>query len=196
LPPVPVTPKGVELVIPHSASQAHIYVGMLGVRRGDPDYFPLWIAGQILGGGGMTSLLNEELREKRGLTYGVYSYFSPYMLPGPFTISVQTRKDQAWEALEVVMSTLETFVADGPTEEQLQSAKRYVIGGFALNIDSNAKLVGYLAMVGFYQLPLDYLDRFPEEISRVTLDEVKDALRRRLTPSAMDVVIVGPSARP
>ncbi len=188
--------ESVEIVIPHAASQAHIYIGMPGVRRGDPDYFPLWIAGQILGGGGMTSMLNAELREKRGLTYSAYSYFSPYSLPGPFTIRLQTRKDQAWEALDVAMATLERFVSEGPTEVQLQAAKRYVIGGFALNIDSNAELVGYLAMVGFYQLPLDYLDRFPEQVSNVTLIEVNDALRRRLMPSRMVTVVVGPAARP
>lgn len=196
LPPVPALTERAEIVIPHSASQAHIYIGMPGVRRGDPDYFPLWVAGQILGGGGMTSLLNEELREKRGLTYSAYSSFSPYLLPGPFAISLQTRKDQAWEALDLAMATLERFVADGPTEAQLQAAKRYVIGGFALNIDSNADLVGYLAMVGFYQLPLDYLDRFPERIGEVKLSDVKDALRRRLTPSTMVTVVVGPSTRP
>ena len=196
LPPVAALTESAEVVIPHAASQAHIYIGMLGVRRGDPDYFPLWIAGQILGGGGMTSMLNEELRERRGLTYSAFSYFSPYSLPGPFTIRLQTRKDQAWEALDVAMATLERFIAEGPTEAQLQAAKRYVIGGFALNIDSNAELVGYLAMVGFYLLPLDYLDRFPEQISKVTLSEVNDALRRRLTPSPMVTVVVGPPARP
>jgi len=196
LPPVAPLTTSTEVVIPHAASQAHIYIGMPGVRRGDPDYFPLWIAGQILGGGGMTSMLNEELREKRGLTYSAFSYFSPYSLPGPFAIRLQTRKDQAWQALDVAMTTLQRFVADGPTEEQLQAAKRYVIGGFALNIDSNAELVGYVAMVGFYQLPLDYLDRFPEQISKVTLSEVNDALRRRLDPSKMVTVVVGPAARP
>jgi zinc protease len=196
LPPVPALTDSADVVIPHAASQAHIYIGMPGVRRGDPDYFPLWIAGQILGGGGMTSMLNEELREKRGLTYSAYSYFSPYLLPGPFTIRLQTRKDQAWEALDVAKETLERFIAEGPTEKQLQAAKRYVIGGFALNIDSNAELVGYLAMVGFYQLPLDYLDRFPEQISKVTLSDVQDALRRRLAPSQMVTVVVGPTARP
>ncbi len=196
LPPVPVVTENVEIVIPNAASQAHIYIGMPGVRRGDPDYFPLWIAGQILGGGGMTSMLNEELREKRGLTYSAYSYFSPYLLPGPFAINLQTRKDQAWEARDVAMATLQDFIANGPTAAQLQAAKRYVIGGFALNIDSNAELVGYLAMVGFYNLPLDYLDQFPEQISKVTLSEVKDALRRRLAPSGIVTVIVGPSEKP
>ncbi len=196
LPEVPEPAKSTEIIIPHAASQAHIRLGMPGVRRGDPDYFSLWLAAQILGGGGMTSMLNQELREDRGLTYSVYSYFSPYQQRGPFVISLQTRKDQAWEALDVALATLEKLVAEGPTEAQLHAAKQYVIGGFALNIDSNAELANYLAMIGFYRLPLDYIDRFPEEIEKVTMEQVKDALRRRLAPNRTVTVVVGPTARP
>ncbi len=196
LPAVAALAHSTEVVIPHSASQAHIRIGMPGVRRGDPDYFPLWVAVQILGGSGMTSLLNEELREKRGLTYSAYSYFSPYLRPGPFVITLQTRKDQAWQALDVALATLEKFVAEGPTEAQLRAAKQYVVGGFALNIDSNAELADYLAMIGFYRLPLDYLERFPDEVEHVSLEQVRDALQRRLTPSRAVTVVVGPSARP
>ena len=196
LPAVSQRAESTEVVIPHSASQAHVRIGMPGVRRGDPDYFPLWVAVQILGGSGMTSLLNEELREKRGLTYSAYSYFSPYSRPGPFVISLQTRKDQAWDALDVALATLEKFVADGPSETQLRAAKQYVIGGFGLNIDSNAELSEYLAMIGFYRLPLDYIDRFPAQIEKVTLEEVRDALQRRLAPSRTITVVVGPTARP
>ncbi len=199
LPAIPVVPAlaaSTELVIPHAASQAHIRIGTTGVRRGDPDYFPLWIAVQILGGAGMTSLLNDELREKRGLTYSAYSYLSPYSRRGPFVIALQTRKDQAWEALDVARTTFEKFIAQGPTEEQLEAAKRYVIGAFALNIDSNAELTGYIAMIGFYRLPQDYMDRFPDEIQSVTLEQVRDALRRRLMPSKTVTVVVGPTARP
>ena len=196
LPAVAQRAESIEVVIPHAASQAHVRIGMPGVRRGDPDYFPLWVAVQILGGSGMTSLLNDELREKRGLTYSAYSYFSPYSRRGPFVITLQTRKDQAWEALDVALSTLEEYVADGPTEAQLRAAKQYVIGGFGLNIDSNAELADYLAMIGFYRLPLDYIDRFPDEIDKVTLEQVRDALQRRLAPSRTVTVVVGPTARP
>lgn len=195
VPHVPQVMEKSEIAIAHSASQAHIQIGMPGVRRGDPDYFPLWLAGQILGGGGLTSLLNEELREKRGLTYSTYSYFSPYLRSGPFVIQLQTRKDQAWEALDVATTTLEDFVRDGPTAAQLRAAKQYVIGGFALNIDSNAELVGYLAMIGFYRLPLDYLDRFPEMIEAVSLADIKEALARRIQPDKTVTVVVGPPSR-
>lgn len=196
LPEVPALTENKEEVIAHSASQAHIRIGMLGVRRGDPDYFPLWIGVQILGGGGMTSLLNDELREKRGLTYGVYGYLSPYSRRGPFEIELQTRMDQAWKALEVTRTTLETYLANGPTEQQLKAAKQYIVGGFGLNIDSNAELVGYLAMIGFYRLPLDYMDRFPEEIEKVSLEQVRDSLRRRFLPSKTVTVVVGPATKP
>lgn len=196
LPEVPMLKENKEEVIAHSASQAHIRIGMLGVRRGDPDYFPLWVGVQILGGGGMTSLLNDELREKRGLTYGVYGYLSPYARRGPFEIELQTRMDQVWKALDLTRTTLEKYLADGPTQEQLQAAKQYIIGGFGLNIDSNAELVGYLAMIGFYGLPLDYMDRFPKEIEKVTLEQVRDALRRRFLPSKTVTIVVGPAARP
>ena len=196
LPEVAEIAQSVEVVIPHDASQAHIRLGMPGLRRGDPDYYALWVAAQILGGGGMTSMLNEELREKRGLTYSAYSYFSPYQRQGPFVISLQTRKDQAWEALDVALSTLEELVENGPSEEQLEAAKRYVVGGFALNVDSNAELANYLAVIGFYRLPLDYIDRFPQEIEKVTMEQISDALRRRLAPERTVTVVVGPSARP
>jgi zinc protease len=196
LPEVSDLTEDTEEVIAHAASQAHIRIGMPGVRRGDPDYFPLWVGVQILGGGGMTSLLNEELREKRGLTYGVYGYLSPYSRRGPFEIALQTRKDQAWEALDVTRTTLEKYLADGPTQAQLQAAKQYIIGGFGLNIDSNAELAAYLAMIGFYGLPVDYMDRFPDEIQKVTLEQVRDALRRRFLPSKTVTVVVGPAARP
>jgi len=196
LPEVPALTEDKEEVIAHSASQAHIRIGMVGIRRGDPDYYPLWIGVQILGGGGMTSLLNDELREKRGLTYGVYGYLSPYSRRGPFEIELQTRMDQAWKALEVTRTTLENYLANGPTEQQLKAAKQYIVGGFGLNIDSNAELVGYLAMIGFYRLPLDYMDRFPEEIEKVSLEQVRDSLRRRFLPSKTVTVVVGPATKP
>jgi zinc protease len=136
------------------------------------------------------------LREKRGLTYSAYSYLSPYSRRGPFVIALQTRKDQAWEALEVARTTFEKFVTEGPTEAQLKAAKQYVIGSFGLNIDSNAELAGYLAMIGFYRLPLDYMDRFPDEIEKVSLEQVRDALRRRFKPAKTVTVIVGPAEKP
>ncbi len=173
------------------STQTHILLGQPGMRRGDEDYFALYLGNHILGGSGLVSRLSEEVREKRGLSYSTYSYFSPMRETGPYMLGLQTRADQAREALAVLRRVLEDFVAKGPTAEELESAKKNLIGGFALRIDSNKDLLEYIAMIGFYGLPLDYLDRFVGNLEKVTLAEVKDAFARRVTPDKMLLVTVG-----
>ncbi|MCW5603527.1 MAG: insulinase family protein, partial [Burkholderiales bacterium] len=140
LPPVEALPAGSTHVVAHPASQSHIYIGAPGVRRGDPDYFPLFVGNHILGGGGFVSRITEEVRQKRGLAYSAYSYFSPLRQPGPFLIGMQTQRDQAQEALAVVRKTLRDFIAEGPLDKELVAAKQNIIGGFPLRIDSNRKI--------------------------------------------------------
>jgi zinc protease len=180
-----------ELRIPHPASQSHILIGAPGVARGDPDYFPLFVGNYVLGGGGFESRLMNEVREKRGLAYSVYSYFMPLKQPGPFQIGLQTRKDQADEALKLVRKTLANFIANGPTEQELLAAKQNIIGGFPLRIDSNRKILGYLSVIGFYNLPLTYLDDFTHNVDKVTVAQIRDAFKRHIDPQAMATVIVG-----
>lgn len=192
LPPVQALSASVRRIVPHAATQAHIRMGMPGMSRGDPDYFPLWLGNQVLGGGGFSSRLTIELRQKRGLSYSSYSYFAPYLRPGPFAIGVQTKKEQAAEVLAVVQQTLREFVAEGPSAEELEAAKQNVIGGFVLRVDSNSEILEYLSMIGFYRLPIDYIDRFPERIAAVTRAQVSDAIRRRVRPDEMVTVVVGP----
>jgi zinc protease len=193
LPPVPALERATETWLPHPASQAYLRLGAPGVRRGDPDYYALWLANQVLGGGGFTSRLTEELREKRGLTYSAGSYFAAYAREGPFVLAAQTRREQADEALTVMRQTLERFVRDGPSAIELEAAKQNAIGGFMLRVDSNEKLHEYLALIGFYDLPLDYIERFPKELEKLTLQQVRDAVRRRIDPSRLVTVVVGPS---
>ncbi len=177
--------------IPHPATQSHILLGTPGMSRSDPDYFALYLGNYILGGGGFASRLTEEVREKRGLAYSVYSYFLPLAQPGPFQIGLQTKQEQSQQALEIVRATLSRFVTEGPTQDELRRAKLNIAGGFPLRIDSNKKILGYLALIGFYQLPLNYLDEFASKIEKVTLEEVKSAFRRRIVPERMITVIVG-----
>ena len=191
LPEVPVHEKGTTERIDHPSTQTHVRVGEPGMHRGDPDYFPLYVGNHALGGGGLVSRLNEEVREKRGLSYSVYSYFYPMARNGPFLMAMQTRNDQAEQGLEVLGETLRSFLAQGITEDELKAAKQNITGGFPLRIDSNQDMVGYLAMIGFYGLPLDYLQRFNERVEAVTREQVNDALRRRLDPQHMVTVIVG-----
>ena len=169
LPPVPELKESRAIRIEHPSQQTHLLIGQPGVKRGDRDYFALYVANRILGGGGLVSRLNEEIREKRGLSYSVYSYFAPMAERGPFQMGLQTRNDQTEEALRVMRETLERYLEEGPSEQELQAAQKNIVGGFPLNIDSNRKIVGYLGMIGFYGLELDYLDRFSGRIEALDL---------------------------
>lgn len=177
--------------IPHPATQSHILIGYPAMERGDPDYFPLYVGNYILGGGGFVSRLTEEVREKRGLAYSVYSYFLPLQEKGPFQIGLQTKKEQSGQALTVVRDTLKKFLAAGPSERELKAAKQNLIGGFPLRVDSNKEILEYLAVIGFYRLPLTYLDDFTGNVDKVTVAEIKDAFRRRINPDELQTVIVG-----
>jgi zinc protease len=180
-----------ELRISHPASQSHILIGAPGVARGDPDFFPLYVGNYTLGGGGFASRLMEEVREKKGLAYDVYSYFMPLKQPGAFQIGLQTKKEQADEALKLVRNTLSDFIAKGPTEKELLAAKQNIIGGFPMRIDSNRKILDYLSVIGFYDLPLTYLDDFTHNIDSVTVAQIRQAFARHVDPQAMATVIVG-----
>ena len=189
--PVASLERSASVVLPHPASQAHILIGAPGIQRGDPDYFPLFVGNYILGGGGFSSRLNEEVRQKRGLAYSVYSFFSPLLQAGPFQVGLQTRGDQAKGALEVVRNALSDFVARGPTEQELEEAKHNLVGGFPMRIDSNAKIHEYLATIGFYRLPLTYLDEFVDNVRKVSVSDIKSAFERHVHPNRMVTVVVG-----
>ena len=191
LPPVEAQAQKVTRLIPHHASQSHILIGAIGIARNDPDYFPLFVGNYVLGGGGFSSRINEEVRQKRGLAYSAYSYFSPLAQKGSFVIGMQTRKDQAQEALDVTLKTLRDFVAHGPTATELQDAKANLIGGFPLRIDNNRKIHEYLGVIGFYNLPLKYLDEFTGNIERVTAADIKRAFAARIDPDKLITVVVG-----
>jgi zinc protease len=194
LPPVPeVAPlaQAEEKIIPFDSAQAHVLIGQPGFKRADPDYFPLLVGNYILGGGGFVSRLTTEVREKRGLTYGVSSSFSPGLHAGSFTVGLQTRPDQAAQAVQLVRQVLKDFVADGPTEAELKAAKDNLIGGFALRIDSNRKLLGNLAGIAWNDLPLDYLDTWTQQVEKLTLADIRAAFARKLQPGKMATVILG-----
>ncbi|MBI4754457.1 MAG: insulinase family protein [Betaproteobacteria bacterium] len=176
--------------ISHPATQSHIYLGTPALRRGDADFFPLLVGNYVLGGGGFVSRLLKEVREKRGYAYSVYSYFQPLKVEGRFQIGLQTKREQADAALKVVEATLADFLRDGPTETELAAARRNLIDGFALRLDSNRKILDHVAVIGFYGLPLDYLDQYPKKVAAVTRSQIRDAFRRRLQPRHMVTVIV------
>ena len=200
LPQTPAVGKLPEVTFPttanaqninHPASQAHILLGYPGIKRGGADYFPLYVGNYVLGGGGFVSRLTEEVREKRGLVYSVYSYFMPMAELGPFQIGLQTKKEQAAEALKLVNETTAKFIQNGPTEKELKAAKANIIGGFPMRIDSNGKILDYLSVIGFYKLPLTYLEDYNKHVASVTTKQIKDAFKRRIKPENFVSVIVG-----
>lgn len=191
LPPVSELTSGAAKWIAHPATQSHILLGAPGIRRTDPDFFSLFVGNHVLGGGGFTSRITEEVRQKRGLAYSAYSYFSPMLQAGPFVVGMQTQASQARDALAVVRKTLRDFIAQGPTEKELSASKKNIIGGFPLRIDSNRKIHEYLATIGFYGLPLTYLDDFVKNVERVSVSDVKAAFQRHIDPDRMVTVVVG-----
>jgi len=191
LPPVPALKQAIDKHINYPSAQSHVLMGEPGDYRGDPDYFPLYVGNHILGGSGLVSRLSEEVREKRGLSYSVYSYFMPMRKKGPFILGLQTRTASTGEALKVLRQTLDKFTKEGPTEEELEAAKKNITGGFPLKIDSNSDILGYIAMIGFYRLPLNYLDSFNSRINAVTAAQIRDAFARRVHPDKMVTITVG-----
>ena len=177
--------------IQYPSKQAHIYMGQPGMKRGDEDYFSLYMANHPFGGSGFASRLVETIREDRGLAYSVYSYFSPMREAGPFMMGMQTRADQTDQAVALLQSELDKYIAEGPADDELADSISNVVGSFPLNLDSNSKLMGYLAMIGFYNLPADYLQKFVENIESVTPAKAKEAMARRIKTDKLVTVIVG-----
>jgi len=180
-----------EQRIDFASAQAHVLIGQPGYKRNSPDFFALTVGNHILGGGGFTARLTEEVREKRGLTYSVYSFFSPGLHAGAFTIGLQTRPDQARQAVDLVRDVLRQFVSSGPTDKEVQAAKDNLIGGFALRLDSNRKLLDNVANIAWNGLPLDYLDTWTAQVEKLSAADIRDAFARTLQPERMVTVVLG-----
>jgi len=131
------------------------------------------------------------VRSRRGYAYSVYSYFRPATREGPFMVGLQTRRDQAKDALDRTLKLVAEFVARGPTAAELAAAKKSMTGGFPLRYDTNRKVLDQVSAIGFYRLPLDWLDAYPARVQGVTLAQVRDAFARRVVPAKLSIVVVG-----
>jgi len=195
LPPVPeVAPlaQGRDIREPFAgAAQAQVMVGQPGIARHDPDYLPLMLANHILGGGGFTSRLMREIREQRGLTYGVYSYFLTGRHAGAFTAALQTKPDQAELAVDLIRRELRRFTQDGPSDAEIDAAKASLINGFALRLDSNRKVMDQVAAIAWSDLPLDELDTWTARVAAIDRDTLMRAWRRVIDPERIVTVVVG-----
>ena len=189
----PQVPKPGASHIEYPSNQTHLMLAQLGIDRRDPDYAALYLGNQIFGGGGFGTRLMSEVREKRGLTYGVYSGFSAMQARGPFMINLQTRAELSEGTLALVKQLLADYLRDGPTQQELDNAKRELAGSFPLSTASNAAIVGQLASMGFYDLPLSYLDDFMRDVQSLSTEQVKTAMAKHLDPDALVVVTAGPT---
>lgn len=191
LPDVPLPAKANRSHRDFPSTQTHVLVGLPGIYRKDPDLFNLYVGNHILGGSGLVSKLFDEIREKRGLAYSASSSFQPMVKKGPFVLGLQTRNDQTSEALKVLNQTLADYIAKGPTEAELIAAKKNITGGFAMRFDTNKELANYVAMIGFYDLPLDYLDTFQKKVEQVTVRSITDAFKRHVDLNLLQTITVG-----
>lgn len=194
LTPVPATvPKPVEKlkVIEMDVPQSVVQFGMAGVGRKDPDFIPAFVMNHILGGGGFASRLTEEVREKRGLAYSVYSYLQPSKRAAVFAGGVATRNEAVKESIDVIRAELARMATDGPTPTELANSKSYLTGSFALQFDTNSKIANQLLWMLNEDMGIDYPARRNALIEAVTLDDVKRAAARILTVDDLLVTVVG-----
>ena len=190
--PQPTEPKPGTTHIDFPSKQTHLMLAQLGIDRNDPDYAALSLGNQILGGGAFGTRLMSEVREKRGLTYGVYSVFSPMQVRGPFMINLQTRAELSEGTLKLVQDILTDYLKTGPTQQELDDAKRELAGSFPLSNASNASIVGQLGAIGFYNLPLTWLEDFMQQSQSLTVEQVKAAMNKHLAADKLVIVTVGP----
>lgn len=182
-----------QVQVPFNASQSHIIIGQIGVKRSMPaaDLAALAVGNDILGGDGFTALLTQELREKRGLTYGAYSSFVQMRSNGPFMINYSTRGDQATASIEIAKQTLRDFVTNGVTADAVEEAKQGMLNSYPLSLSSNSNINAFLAMIGFYDLPVTYLADYPAQIAAVTAADVQRVLQQYVQPDRLLTVVVG-----
>ena len=178
-------------IIDRDMPQSIMVFGGPGIRRDDPDFIPAYIMSEILGGGGFGSRLTEEVRERRGLTYGIGLGLYPLDNAGLVLGSLGTRNNKAGEALDVIKSVMKRYAEEGPTQRELDEAKTYLTGSYALRFNSNTKIARQLLAIQQDNLGIDYINRRNSMIDAVTLDQVKAQAKRLIDPEKLIVTVVG-----
>ena len=176
--------------IDRGITQANIVLGHAGISRDNPDFYALTVMNYILGGGGFTSRLVEEIRIKRGLAYSVMSYFDAGKYPGSFQIVLQTKNSSAREAISIALQQMERIRKDSVSEKELEGAKKYLTGNFPLRLDTQAKLASFITAVEYHGLGFDYASRYPSLIQSVTKEDVLRVAQKYLFPEKSILVVV------
>lgn len=183
--------SGDLVVIEKDVPQSVVVFGHSGIAREDPDYYAAYTVNYILGGGGFASRLYEEVREKRGLAYSVYSYLFPLDRSAMVLGGVGTQNSRVAESLDLIRQEWQKFAEDGPTETELRDAKTYLTGSFPLRFSSSTRIAGMLVGMQTENLGIDYLDRRNSLVEAVTLEDARRIARRLYDASALTIVVVG-----
>ncbi len=186
----PVLTEGIE-IIDFETPQSVAIFGQPGLERDDPDFFSAYVLNQILGGGSFNSRLMKEVREKRGLTYGVYSYLLPRDLAAVYLGSFASANEKMAEAVDVVRSEWSRIASEGVTAEELEDAKTYLTGAYPLRFDGNGRIASILVGMQIDGLPIDYVETRNDKINAITLEEANRVAGELYDPSHLQFVIVG-----
>lgn len=189
--PAPFLLSGGETIVPYDTPQSVAIFGHAGIERTDPDFFAAYVMNQVLGSGGFGSRLMDEVREKRGLTYGVYSYLVLREHVNLVMGQVASSNDSVAEAIAVIREEWAKMADNGVTVEELERAKTYLTGAYPLRFDGNARIANILAAMQFDDLPIDYIDTRNSKVEAVTQDDIKRVAKRLLKPEDLHFVVVG-----
>ncbi|MEE8247625.1 MAG: pitrilysin family protein [Alphaproteobacteria bacterium] len=179
------------IVVKKDIPQSVVVFGRAGIKRDDPDYYAAYVMNYVLGGGGFASRLTEEVREKRGLAYSVYSYLYPLDHAGLMLGGVATANARVAESVRIIRAELERLRRDGITERELADAKTYLNGSFPLRLSSNRRIANILVAIQLEDLGIDYLERRADLINAVSLLDVARVTARLIEPRDLIVVVVG-----
>jgi zinc protease len=190
--PVPSAVAAPQMIRIHKElTQANIIMGHDGVARSSPDYYAIQVMNYILGGGGFSSRAMDSVRNQRGLAYSIYSSFSSEKSHGTFEFIMQTKNETALEAVRIVKEEIRRMREQGVTEQELIEAKDYLTGSFPLRLDTNRKVANFIAQVEYFQLGIDYPERYADLIKKVTAADVERVAQTYLQPNRLITVIVG-----
>jgi len=186
---------GQQKIIEMNVPQSVAVFGLGAMPRKDPDFMTAFVLNHILGGGGFSAKLMEEVREKRGLAYSVYSYIQPYKHASILTGSVATKNESMAESLDIIRAELRKMAENGPAPEDLDAAKKYLTGSYALRFDTNSKIASQLLGLMQEDFGPDYVDKRNGLVEAVTIEDAKRVAKRLLQSDKLTVVVVGKPAK-
>lgn len=184
--------KGQKVIlIERDITQANIVLGHMGISRNNPDYYDVVVMNYLLGGGGFASRLMKTVRDEMGLAYSIYSSFSPNIEPGEFSVEVQTKNESANIVIREILKQMQKMRQEPITDKELEDAKAFLTGSFPRRLETSRRIADFLAVIEFYNLGSDYIEKYPEYINKVSKEDVQKAAKKYLNPDDYVLVIAG-----